>query len=99
MRSEEFFRNLLAQYTGHADNLAAWLEQQNPRHFIALGDRPRWIQNPEWPFSDGRPLVFAGQIDVSTQHGGIAAEIYHDDTSLYVFIGRGVQPVIVIQQF
>lgn len=97
--SEEFFGNLLAQYSGDLDSLAAWLEEQIPKHFVAVGERPRWIQNPEWPFADGQPMIFVGQIDMPAQPEGMATELFHDDTSLYVFIGRKVQPVVVTQQF
>ncbi len=44
-------------------------------------------------------MIFAGQIDLSTQGEGIVSELYHDDTSLYVFVGRKTPPVVIVQQF
>ena len=96
------FRELLANYAGPNDTnaVAAWLREQIPKHFIALGERPRWIQAPDWPFANGQPMVFAGQIDISASAGKqLLPDFYHDDTSLYVFIGRQVEPDVIIQQY
>src|SRR4051794_12071462 len=62
-----FFRTLLAQYTGAADleSLAAWLTDQIPRYFVALGERPLWIQGADWAYANGQPMIFAGQIDLN----------------------------------
>ncbi len=96
--AEQFFSSLLAEYTGDLENLTSWLEERLSEHFVAVGARPSWLQGPEWPFANGRPMIFVGQIDLTIQNGGIASELYHDDTSLYVFIGRKVQPEVVVQQ-
>ena len=99
VESETFFINLLRQFDGKAEDLTVWLEQQIVHHFIALGGRPKWIQDPEWPLANGVPMVFAGQIDVQKQQGELTSGLFHDDTSLYVFVGKKVPPVVVIQQF
>ena len=101
VETEDFFRDLLAQYSGDSNptRIAIWLERQITQHFIAIGIRPRWIQNPEWPFANGKPMIFAGQIDLSVQNGEVVSQIFHDDTSLYVFIGQKVQPKVIIQQY
>lgn len=101
LESENFFRKLLAKYEGDHDleSLSDWLESQISQHFIAVMERPRWIQDPEWPFVDGEPLVFVGQIDLSVLDGGVVSRLYHDDTSLYVFAGWKVRPIVIVQQF
>ena len=101
VESENFFRKLLAQYHGEASHgsILAWLDQQIAQHFLALNDRPNWIQSPEWPFADERPMIFAGQIDVTVEHGGMPSQLFHDDTSLYVFLALGKPPVVVLQQY
>jgi hypothetical protein len=48
--------------------------------FRSVSEPPSWIQNPDWQFADGRPMVFVGQIKVSAQAG-----CFHDDASFYVF--------------
>lgn len=99
VESETFFINLLQQFDGKAEDLTVWLEKQIVHHFIALGDRPKWIQGPEWPFANGVPMLFAGQIDVQKQQGELTSGLFHDDTSLYVFVGKKVPPVVVVQQY
>lgn len=102
IEAEAFFRALLARYPGAADleSLAAWLDEQIPRYFIALGERPRWIQGADWAFADGQPMIFAGQLDLNrAEREKVVPTLYHDDTSLYVFIGRRVAPVVVLQQY
>jgi hypothetical protein len=101
LETEGFFRKLLPQYAGESDaaSIVAWLKEQVLQYFVAVSDRPKWRQNPQWPLEEGRPMIFAGQIDLSIQNGGIVSTIYHDDTSLYIFIGRKSQPVVVVQQF
>jgi hypothetical protein len=101
LESEKFFRNLLAQYNGSSDveSLSKWLSEQINHWFIALGERPKWIQSSEWKFVDGIPAIFAGQIDVSTEGNEMVPKIFHDDTSFYVFIGKKKPPIVIMQQY
>lgn len=100
MESENFFRDLIKKFEGEYDEVRinAWLKQQILNQFLAIHDRPRWIQNPEWPFSNNKPMVFAHQIDLSVKDS-IVAKLFHDDTSLYVFLGRQHSPIVIMQQF
>lgn len=38
---------------------------------------PHWVQEPEWPFCDGRPMRFVGE----TQDGELFSYRFKDDTS------------------
>lgn len=100
LEAEAFFRVLLEQYPGSPDSedeKTEWLDEQIRQYFITLDKRPEWVQNPEWPFVDGRPMVFAGQIDIIVEKE--TAHFIHDDTSIYVFVARKTEPTIIIQQF
>lgn len=46
--------------------------------FRHQGKPPRWIQNPDWPIVDGRPLYFVGQL-------GLNHERLHDMGAVFVF--------------
>lgn len=94
--SEDFMIKLVEQYQGSLDGLSTWLEEQIPQHYVAIGERPKWIQSPEWPFYKGKPMVFAGQLNIT---GDNALKLFHDDTSLYVFLGEDAQSAVVIQYF
>jgi hypothetical protein len=88
---EEFLVNLVNDFSRenpHAD-LEKWLREQIPAHFIALNKRPKWLQESEWPMSNGRPMIFVGQIDIEDKHGSF--------TSYYVFTLAREKPLVIVQ--
>ena len=95
--AETFFTVLLSHYSGPSERgcLVDWLNNQLSTLFVSVGERPRWIQNPDWQFAHGKPMIFAGQIDISKK----AFPFYHDDTSLYIFIASKEEPRVVVQQY
>lgn len=102
--ADVFFQHLLDQYQGQQDDyesLKKWLHKKIPEVFVALGERPKWIQDARWPFFEGEPMIFVGQIDISVQGDNPALKMFHDDTSFYVFINRtGVRVTeVIIQQY
>lgn len=101
IESETFFRTLLSQYNGpiDEDHLVAWLEKQLAGNFLAVKDRPRWIQGADWPFADGKPMFFVGQIDIQVSTGSQASQFFHDDTSFYVFKQKKGPSKVIVQQF
>ena len=50
---------------------------------------PRWIQDPEWPIVNGKPLVFSHQKRVKDE----------DFHTLYYFYDEDTKEVTVIEQF
>jgi len=95
--AEAFFNNLLSQYSGplERERLVDWLNNQLHTLFVSVGERPRWIQNPDWQFAHGKPMIFAGQIDISRK----SFPFYHDDSSLYIFIASKEEPRVIVQQY
>jgi hypothetical protein len=59
------------------EELRHWLAQRLLQEFRFVTAPPHWIQNPEWPIENGRPLVFLGQLPV--------AGYFHDEAAVYVF--------------
>jgi hypothetical protein len=100
IESEDFFRNLLKSYEGEYDevSVSSWLKEQITQHFVAVDERPQWIQGSEWPIIDGKPMIFAHQVDLPVKND-IVADLFHDDTTLYIFIDSQNPMVIVTQQF
>ncbi len=101
LESEKFFQKLLSRYNGSLDleSMTGWLNEQIAQWFVAVGERPKWIQGCDWQFIDGVPAIFAGQIDVSIKNSEVASSIFHDDTSFYVFIGKKTPPIVIMQQY
>lgn len=47
--------------------------------FRCVGKPPKWIQGPDWPIRDGKPLVFMGQLPID------APALFHDAGAAYLF--------------
>lgn len=77
METEVFLRELISSYSGPPETFPQWMDSQASQYYRCINKQPEWIQNPEWPISQGRPMVFVGQLDVHLNDG---AEI-----SFYVF--------------
>lgn len=75
--AEEFFTDLAARFDD-SDALRRHLEVHAAGWYRCLGDPPDWIQDPDWPWADGRPMVFVGSIDAP-------AGTFHDDARFFVF--------------
>lgn len=58
-------------------DLQSWLREKIKNDFRSLKTPPKWLQEPDWPIQDGKPMVFLGQFDVS--------ELSHDNAQVYVF--------------
>jgi len=97
----DFFKELLSTYEG-GDELTEfeqWLDREIPLKFPALNKRPLWLQSREWPFANGLPMVFVGQIDIGVENTPDFRKYFHDYTSFYLFMpqGRGHFEVIMQQ--
>ena len=102
IQSEDFFRQMLKNYDGSKDDasLREWLVGQIRLAFQSIGQPPRWIQGAQWPIRDGKPLVFVGQLDIARGKSPLAQELFHDDTSYFVFIPRERGDAeVIMQQF
>ena len=103
IESETYFRKLLTEYPGNEDmsTLESWLHKRVQSDFVALEERPLWIQGPNWPFDNNlQPMIFIGQIDVKVEQESKAAHYLHDDTTYYVFMAQDPDPFrIIVQQF
>jgi hypothetical protein len=91
--AEDFFRKLVASYTGNDDDFMPWLDEQAKRYYASLLLSPRWIQDPEWPLFQGEPMLFVGQVDIPFG----ASSLLNHEASFYVFWDRttGATKVVV----
>lgn len=101
IEAKEFHSSLLKEYDGEYDmkQLKTWLEERLAKYYIALKKRPRWIQSPDWPFYEGKPMTFIGQVDIVVRKDDITERYFHDDISFYLFIGPDTSIYeVVVQQ-
>ena len=58
-------------------DLRDWLLRRIAPEFRSVADKPRWIQGEDWQISEGRPIVFIGQIDIAPTPGLATHEARH----------------------
>lgn len=75
--AEDYFTELVARFDDQTA-LRRHLEDLTPGLFRCLREPPDWIQEAEWPWAGGRPMVFVGSIDAPPG-------TFHDDARFYVF--------------
>lgn len=75
-----------AQEGSRRARLRTLIEQR----YRCLGTPPRWLQSPQWPVVEQRPMVFVGQLDVSALH--------HDTACVYVFVDEASGAVSTVTQ-
>jgi len=61
--TEEYLAKLVGQFEGSRAEFRAWFGPKLLTAFPAVQDRPRWVQEPEWPLLNGEPMLFLGQVE------------------------------------
>ena len=69
------------------------MKERFKEYFRFLSKPPNWIQNPDWPIHEGKPLTFIGQIEIES------SELFHDDGAAYVFCDPSTGSFETIAQF
>lgn len=62
--AKPFILRLFKEYSdaGKPKDVAGWLRERLTREFKSVNAAPRWIERePQWPFHEGRPMVFISQ--------------------------------------
>jgi len=77
LEAEEHFSRVVASFDDR-ESCRRHLAEIVPGMFRCLSTRPDWIQDPDWQWFDGRPLVFVGSIDAPPG-------TFHDDARFYLF--------------
>lgn len=80
IESEQFFAKFVEDFKGPPEECIAYIKEHLKDWFQHSGKPPVWIQDAEWQFSGGQPMLFIGQSDVSRTSG-----LFHDDASFYTF--------------
>lgn len=91
--SWQFFTDIVENFDGSQEELLTFIKAHLREWFRCMDKEPEWIQEPEWQFSDGKPMVFVGQIDFPAHPNGF----FHDDASFFVFWNLADEVKTVIQ--
>lgn len=68
------------------------LERGIRASFTSLTSPPEWIQGAEWPFEEGEPMIFIGQIETPPN-------LLVGDRGFYLFVGRKTGNTQVVSQW
>lgn len=71
-------------------NLLPSLRKAIKEKFLYIKKPPKWLQSPQWMFSNGEPLKFIGQTDIT--------DIRHDTAQLYIFYDEKNDRFLTIEQ-
>ncbi len=80
IESEGFFEDIANSFQGSKEECLSYIRNHVKNWFRCSNKPPTWIQEAEWQFSNGKPMIFVGQVDVSASSG-----LFHDDASFYTF--------------
>lgn len=69
------------------------IKERLKEFFKCLDKPPKWVQNPDWPIRDGKPLVFVGQLAIN------APEMFHDRGAAYLFYDPAKGDFETVAQF
>ena len=80
IESHQFYERLWREFHGSREDFLGYVRKNVSDWYTVMSVSPNWIQEAEWPFSDGRPMIFVGQVDIK----GPSAW-FHDDASFFLF--------------
>lgn len=86
--STEYFRELLKSCTGsNKKETERNISDRIKLDFKFINKKPNWLQDPNWPTMNNKPLLFISQVDISTiKHDKAYAYIFTDSNGNYTVI-------------
>lgn len=79
--SERYFLNAINTIDcNDVRDLMLQLEPKIRKDFVCLNEQPEWIQDSDWQFNEGKPMIFIGQLSKGYNNLGISW-----DMIFYVF--------------
>lgn len=73
---EDYFSNLLANFTGKVEHFDDWLRPQLAESFRYVTCPPSWVQGGNWQVYQGRPMLFVGQVSSTKTPNRLLPERY-----------------------
>jgi hypothetical protein len=83
IEARQFFENQMNAFQGTEAEFLEYISNQAPSWFQSVSEPPSWIQNQEWQYNEGRPMLYIGHIEVPKSAG-----LFHDDSRFFVFYDR-----------
>jgi hypothetical protein len=89
---EQFLSDLRTSFQGTDEEFVQHVQANVDRWFRVVNSFPEWIQNADWQFHRGKPMVFVGATPIPK-----AAGLFHDEACVFVFLSDDGVTKCVIQ--
>ncbi len=74
----KYFEEIGATFDGNnKKEVKQKIKEKVSSDFIVIKSAPKWIQDQFWPFSEGKPMLFIGELGMG--------ELLHDFSKVFVF--------------
>ncbi len=74
----KYFQEIGATFDGNnKKDVKQKIKEKVLSDFKSIKSAPKWIQDEFWPFLDGKPMLFIGELDMGN--------LLHDTSNVYVF--------------
>lgn len=77
---EDFLEGFADSFEGSESEFLSFVRANISKWYRTLESPPEWLQEPDWQYFEGRPMVFVGAIDRDPGASGL-----HDDARFFVF--------------
>ena len=89
---ERFLSDLRTDFQGSDGEFVKYVQANVETWFRVVNSFPAWVQNADWQFHRGKPMVFVGETPIPK-----AAGLFHDDACVFVFLSDDGVTKCVIQ--
>ncbi|EAE8886543.1 hypothetical protein BSX39_14885, partial [Listeria monocytogenes] len=84
-----YFSSILNKNTLNTLEKKEQIKKKVKADFKYLKTPPKWLQNPEWKFANGKPLLFIGELDIVPEK---------NRAKIYVFFNQSDETYHIINQ-
>lgn len=89
----DLWNALKEEFLASSETAEDFLTRKLPEVFKCVGPLPKWVSEPAWPFHEGKPMVFVGQLQhADVEFPDMIRHLYH--FSIYHYSPNGNKCVV-----
>ena len=78
--ARDFLQRQLDEFVGTDEQFVSYIRSKSGEWFRSAAGLPPWIQEAEWQYADGRPMLYVGYVGLPENSGWL-----HDEARFFVF--------------
>ena len=67
--ADAFFEGIVSSFEGTREALLAYVKDNLRVWFRCVSKYPEWYQSEDWQYSNGRPMLYLGHVDMPARSG------------------------------